>query len=260
MASSLIGGLIENGLAASHLYVYDPNQAKVENLAAELGLHACSSNAEVIENSQIVVLAIKPQIMQQVVLPLAASFAQSKPLIMSVVAGIRVSSIQHWLEYNHAVVRVMPNTPALVGCGASGLFASTSVTESQKDEAEKLMQAVGICEWVEQEADIDAVTALSGSGPAYFMLFIECLVNAASKAGLDRDSALRLAVQTAAGAAELISRSDEPLSTLIDNVTSPGGTTEQALLAFEGAQLQDIVSHAFAAAKNRSEQLANELA
>lgn len=259
MATSLIGGLIKQGLDSQNIYISGPNQSKINDLAAELGVNACSSNAELVAQSKCVVIAVKPQKMEQVLTPLRSAFKTTKPLIISVAAGIRARSIQNWLGYEPALVRVMPNTPSLVGCGASGLFATDQVSTTQKADAEQLMLAVGTAEWVERESDIDAVTALSGSGPAYFMLFIQCLTDAATEAGLDNAAAQRLAVQTAAGTAELIRQSDTSLPTLIDNVTSPGGTTEQALLAFKEAGLTSTVRTAFDAAKRRAQALADEL-
>jgi len=153
----------------------------------------------------------------------------------------------------------MPNTPALIGQGASGLYANDRVNDEQRVVASQLVNAVGSSAWVDKENDIDSITALSGSGPAYFMLFIQSLIESAVNAGLEPEAAKTLAVKTASGAAALIDSSDLPLQTLIDNVTSPGGTTEQALLSFERSNLKGVVDSAFNAAKNRSEEMAKEL-
>jgi len=260
MASSLIGGLISNGsFRADQVYLFEPNADKSESLSREFGITALASNQAVVARADIVVVAVKPQVLQSVLTPLADVFKSHSPLIVSIVAGITANSIEQWLQSEQAVVRVMPNTPALVGVGASGLYANQRVSTQQKQVAEQLMNAVGYSAWVPSEGDIDSITALSGSGPAYFMLFIQGLVEASVRAGLDEKTAKQLAIQTAAGAAELVAQSDESLQTLIDNVTSPGGTTERALLSFAESNLKGITGEAFDAAKTRSEQLAKEL-
>ncbi len=260
MASSIIGGVVAQGdLPASHIWCYEPNNEKAQALADQFGINKAQNNAELIANSEIVVIAVKPQVLQQVLTPVAQNFNDKQPLIVSVVAGISAASIETWLGDRFAIVRVMPNTPALVGMGASGLYANEHVSVEQRNATEQLCNSVGISAWVDSEADIDSVTALSGSGPAYFMLFIQGLIEAAEAAGLGSDSAKALAVQTAAGAAKLIAESDTSLQTLIDNVTSPNGTTEKALQSFDEAQLKSIVADAFEAARIRSEELATEL-
>ena len=184
---------------------------------------------------------------------------RDRPLIISIVAGITATSIEKWLEDPYAIIRVMPNTPALVGMGASGLYANQRVSQEQRKNAELLCDSIGTSTWVQSESDIDTVTALSGSGPAYFMLFIQGLIEAAQAAGLSHESAKLLATQTAAGAAHLVANTDSPLQTLIDNVTSPNGTTEKALQSFNNANLKPIIGNAFEAARKRSEELAKEL-
>ncbi len=260
MATSLIGGLVEQDqVNAGDLLLYEPDADKAKQVASEYQISLASNNDELVLSCDVVVIAVKPQVLQRVLTPLATSFSKNKPLIVSVVAGIRAESIEQWLNCELAVVRVMPNTPALIGKGASGLFANKRVSAAQKSLTQNLMNAVGIAAWVASEADIDSVTALSGSGPAYFMLFIQGLIDAAIQAGIAPESAKALAVQTAAGAAELVAGSEHDLQTLIDNVTSPNGTTEAALKSFHADQLTRIVSNAFNAAKHRSEQLAEEL-
>jgi pyrroline-5-carboxylate reductase len=260
MAASLIGGIVSQGdIAPKQLSVFEPNAEKAHSLAQKFGINVAKHNAELISNSDIVVIAVKPQVLQQVLTPLALDFKAKQPLIVSVVAGITASSIEKWLDGDFAIVRVMPNTPALVGMGACGLYANKRVDKPQRDAASNLCNTVGISAWVTNENDIDSVTALSGSGPAYFLLFIQGLIEAAQAAGLSSDTAKALAVQTAAGAAKLISASDTPLQTLIDNVTSPNGTTEKALQSFEQAKLKNVIADAFEAARTRSEELAKEL-
>jgi pyrroline-5-carboxylate reductase len=261
MATSLIGGLVAQGdISGQRLSVFEPNADKARALAKRFGIHASNTNEELIARSNVVVIAVKPQILQSVLRPIAESFRNQKPLIISVVAGITSASIENWLDDQFAIVRVMPNTPALIGKGASGLFANARVNQEQKSITDGIANAVGRSAWVNSEHDIDSVTALSGSGPAYFMLFIQGLIEAGESAGLSADTAKTLAVQTAVGAAELVASSELPLQTLIDNVTSPNGTTEKALLSFKESNLKDIVSNAFDAAKGRSEELAKELA
>jgi len=260
MATSLIGGLISNGsIEASQLRVFEPNQARAQSLAAEFGVTPTPNNAELVAQSDIVVIAVKPQVLEQVLTPLVDVFRKSSPMIISIVAGITSQSIETWLNDKYAVVRVMPNTPALVGNGASGMHANERVSDAQKSTALQLMNAVGVSAWVPSENDIDSVTALSGSGPAYFMLFIKGLIDAGVRSGLTKETAKLLAVQTAAGTAKLIEHSEDSLQTLIDNVTSPNGTTEQALKSFQESALSEIVGTAFDAAKRRSEELASEL-
>lgn len=264
MASSLIGGLLSansKNISAEQIIVFDPSTEKTEALVAEFGARAAKDNQSLVKQASVVVIAVKPQVMQRVLEPLAEAFQNksASPLIVSIVAGITSASIERWLENAYPIVRVMPNTPALIGIGASGMHANEHVSDQQRRLTETLMNSVGLCAWVNSEHDIDSVTALSGSGPAYFMLFIQSLIDAAVNAGLEETTAKTLAVQTAIGAAELIVASDKPLQTLIDNVTSPGGTTEQALKSFNQSELPKIISAAFEAAKRRSEELAAEL-
>lgn len=260
MATSLIGGLISgSNISAEQISVFEPNTQKAESLAQEYGIFAAQDNSSLIARSQIVLIAVKPQVLEQVLTPLADDFRATKPLIISVVAGITAKSIERWLGQSFAIIRVMPNTPALVGSGASGLFANAMVNSAQKTIAQQLMNTVGVSVWVPKEADIDSVTALSGSGPAYFMLFMQSLIEAGVAAGLEPETAKTLAIATTKGAAELVESSDLSLQTLIDKVTSPKGTTESALQAFHAAKLPAIVNNAFTAAKIRSEELAQEL-
>ena len=259
MANSMIGGMIASGVAPEHLCVFDPSTDRLRELHTQFGLRCCDNNDELVETSDVVVIAVKPQVMASVIQPLAQTFNTNRPLLISVVAGIRADSIDRWLKQRHAIVRVMPNTPALIGAGASGLYATELVSSTQRQQAEQLLNTVGLTRWVNQESDIDLVTALSGSGPAYFMLFIQSLVNAAAAAGLDSETALALAIQTAEGSAKLVKTSKDPLPTLIDKVTSPGGTTEQALKQFRAQGLDQLVATAFKAAHRRSIELADEL-
>jgi pyrroline-5-carboxylate reductase len=265
MASSIIGGLLNNTtqtslIEASDVWVFDRNAQVTKALNKKYDINVADGNEQLVEKCKVVVLAVKPQVLKAVLTPLAKVLSRTRPLVISVVAGIQSATIEHWLEQQLAIVRVMPNTPALIGAGASGLYANARVTSEQKALTDKLVGCIGIGRWVHSEADIDSVTALSGSGPAYFMLFIKSLIDAGTKAGLDPQTAKDLAVQTAIGAAQLIQHSEHSISTLIENVTSPAGTTEQALLSFENDKLAEIVANAFDAAKTRSQKMALELA
>lgn len=260
MASSLMGGLIDNGkVQPQNLHLYEPNTNRLESQVQQFGICPATSNETLIQECDVIVLAVKPQVMKQVLTPLIESFKQHNPLVISVAAGILIDSIEQWLEREIAVVRVMPNTPALIGKGAAGLFANNRVSNEQKALTVQMMKSIGVASWVNSESDIDSITALSGSGPAYFMLFIQGLIESSIKAGIDADTAKTLAVQTALGTAELINSSELDLQTLIDNVTSPNGTTERALQLFKQQDLKGTIQSAFEAAKNRSEQLAKEL-
>ena len=260
MASSLIGGLVaKNNEAAKHLYLFEPSQEKATELKNRYDLNLALNNEELVSNCDVVVIAVKPQALKNILIPLRSVFSEKQPLIISVVAGIRATSIEQWLEQGIALIRVMPNTPALIGKGASGLYANKNVNSDQKTVAQSILDAVGLVEWVENEDDIDSITALSGSGPAYFMLFIQGLIEASVKAGIAPETAKNLAVQTAIGSAELVLSSDIPLQNLIENVTSPNGTTEQALISFSNSNLKGIIEEAFNSARKRSTELADEL-
>lgn len=257
MASALIQGLISQGTDAGSLLVTDIDADKPVTLARAHGIQA-ASEADIAAGADIIVLAVKPQVMQAACESLAAQLAQNsnKPLFISVAAGITLASLEQWLGNRPAVVRCMPNTPALVGKGATGLFANDEVNEQQRQATSEIMAAIGMSVWVPQETDLDAVTAVSGSGPAYFFLFMEAMQEAALDMGLDENLARALVRQTAAGAAELAAQSDDDVAELRRKVTSPGGTTEQAILSFEADQLRVIVARALQAARRRSQELA----
>lgn len=260
MASALIGGLIDKGLAARDIMVFDPDTEKTDLLRERFAVQIAEDNAALLKSCDVVVLAVKPQVMRDVLTPLSGHVPDTPPLIVSVAAGIRVASIEQWLGRRLAVIRVMPNTPSLVGEGASGLYANDPASADQRAEAEALMQSVGITAWVNDEHQLDTVTGVAGSGPAYFMLFMEAMVEAAAARGLDRDIARALVVQTCRGAAGLALRSTESLEQLRINVTSPGGTTERGLSAMQEAGLADTIRRAVDAAAERADELATTLA
>lgn len=259
MGSSLIGGLIKNGHPASKLVATDPSNEKRQHLQQAFGVKAVESNEAAISEADVIILAVKPQLLESVVTSLKSSLNRQKPLIISIAAGIRAESIQQWLGSNASIVRVMPNTPALIGAGASALYANENVTDSQHGIAESIMRAVGITVWVTDESQMDTVTALSGSGPAYFFLILEALQEGAEELGLSAETAQILAQQTALGAALMAIDSAHTPAELRKQVTSPGGTTEKAIGVLEENHLRHIFKKALLAAKQRSEELADLL-
>lgn len=257
MATSIIGGLIANGTAPNTITASDPNTQSLSLLATSLGVYTEQDNAAACQQADVVVLCVKPQVLKAVATDLAPHL-KANALVISIAAGIGANAINTWLGGNTAVVRCMPNTPALVQAGASGLFANEWVSDAQKQFAETLMAATGVVVWLEQEELIDAVTAVSGSGPAYFFLMMESMIEAGMKQGLTAEQARELTLQTAAGAAKLAQESEFSVDELRRRVTSPGGTTEQAILSFEGAGLRDMVDTAMLACAKRSKTMASE--
>jgi len=256
MATALIKGLIAKGCPCANIWAADPNSEQLGILKNDSGINVSSDNTEVIKNADIVVLAVKPQLMNVVLLPLQKVLAEKTVLLVSIAAGVSIKTLESLSSDKQAIVRCMPNTPALVEAGASALFANSSATEEQKQQAQSILSAVGMICWLQQESDIDIVTALSGSGPAYFFLFIEALQAAAIDQGLDPDIANSLALQTAFGAAKLALSGDGDVAELRRKVTSPGGTTEAAIAQFEKDGFRNIIAQAVEKAKARSEELA----
>ncbi len=255
MAGSLIGGLIADGMAPEAIWVADIDEARLADLRGRLGVSTSAANDEVVARADTVVLAVKPQVMGEVVRGLAAAAREHRPLLVSVAAGVREGSIGAWLGYPAAVVRAMPNTPALLGCGATALFANRQVSEAQRSAAESVLRAVGLTLWVDDEDQLDAVTALSGSGPAYYFLLMELMEEAGVRLGLARDSARMLTLQTALGAARMALEASEPPGVLRERVTSPGGTTERALARLREGGIEALVLEAITAARDRSAEL-----
>ncbi|MGM0521751.1 MAG: pyrroline-5-carboxylate reductase [Pseudomonadota bacterium] len=259
MASAIIGGLIDSGFSPSSITATSPDDAMLAPVRERLGIHTDTDNNAAVSRADVVVLAVKPQIMRQVCEAMRDSVQRQKPLIISIAAGLDADTIDGWLGGSNALVRCMPNTPSLVGYGASGLFANTRVSEEQRGVATELMEAVGIVEWVDDEALLDAVTAVSGSAPAYFFLMFEAMEDAGVKMGLPAATARRLAIQTALGAATMAKRSDKDPATLKQNVMSPGGTTEQAIAHLEDANLRGTMEAAMQACAKRAQEMAKEL-
>ena len=258
MAGSLIGGLITDGWDPARIRVADTSTQRLEQLEQQFSIKTTTSNPDAIDQADIMVLAVKPQVIKSVAQELADIVAQQQPLVISIAAGIPASALGNWLGKSTAIVRAMPNTPAMVQSGATALYANANVNEDQRSIAESILRAVGVVIWVDDEAQMDAVTALSGSGPAYFFLFMEALQMAGQELGLPKDTARLLALQTAFGAAKMALESNEDAATLRHQVTSPGGTTEHAIRTFQEGALEALVSKALLAAATRSRELAAE--
>lgn len=259
MARSLASGLIHNGWSADRILLSDPNLEARDSIHGSLGVGVTADNSELAGKVDILVLAVKPQVLREVAVGIAPAVQDRQPLVISIAAGIRSSDIERWLGGNLALVRVMPNTAALIGSGASGLYANPRADEAARNTAESILRAVGVVAWVRDEAQLDIVTALSGSGPAYFFLVIEALEQAAIDQGLPADTARLLALETAFGASKMALESDEEPALLRQQVTSKGGTTEAALGIMEQRGLRSIYSEALAAAVTRAQELAELL-
>jgi pyrroline-5-carboxylate reductase len=258
MAAALISGLTKQGLPPKRLVVADPSQEQLQRLVRDYAVETAADNASAVAGAEVVMLAVKPQLMRAVALGLAPHLQASRPLVVSVAAGIPHASLARWFGPQIPVIRTMPNRPALNGFGATGLYAPANVGAAYRALAEDLMGAVSATVWVEHESQMDTVTAVSGSGPAYFFLFMEALEAAAHERGLPIDVAHRLTLQTAYGAAQMARQSADSLATLREQVTSKGGTTAAALEVLNSAGLRAIVAHAVAAADRRSAELAAE--
>ena len=255
MAQALIGGLLARGLPATRITVSDPVE-KVRLMLAEKDLHVTDDNAAAIRNADIVVFAVKPQVFAGILKPLKGQLEGK--LVISIVAGAEISTIASILETGR-IVRVMPNTPALVQTGAHGLFANEAVTAQDRELASQVLASTGLTIWVNSEAQIDAVTAVSGSGPAYFFYMMESMIRAGKNLGLDEKVATALTLQTALGAAQMAITSASSPAELRRNVTSPNGTTQAAIEVFDHAHISQNIQAALAAAQKRSQELAQEL-
>lgn len=258
MTRAIAGGLLDSGFAPDRISIAEPDADQRQRLEESLpGVFTSADNAEVVALSQCVVLSVKPQIIAAVCKDLAEAVQATRPLVISIAAGPRISDIDSWLGGGNAIVRVMPNQPALVGKGTSGLFGNEKSSAGQLTLATEIMLAVGSVEQLARETDIDAVTAVSGSGPAYFYLLIDMMAKTGVELGLDAATARTLALETAVGAATLARESGEPMDTLISRVRSPGGTTAAALDALEARGVRDIFAAALTAARDRATELAD---
>lgn len=259
MTLAIAGGLLASNYPADRLYIAEPSAEQRERLANLLpGVDIRAGNAAIAGNVDCLVLAIKPQVLADVCRELAGTIQDRKSLVISIAAGVRVADIDTWLGGGLSVVRVMPNQPALLRMGASGLFANPLASDDDRELAASVMAAVGKVVWVDSEADIDSVTAISGSGPAYFFLLIDMLAKTAVEMGLGETAGRELAVQTALGAAAMAEQTEDDMDDLIARVRSPGGTTAAALDSLDAQNVRAIFSAAMTAARDRAGQLADE--
>jgi len=258
MAYALIKGLLNNGFDANQINISDPNEELLLNRESELKVTTYSDNTSLLSNSDIIFFAVKPQVLSSVCLELKG-VVKSKHLFVSIVAGIRSSDINRWLGGNFALIRTMPNTPALFQSGVTGLFANEVVDNEQKSLVESILSSVGECFWVNEEKLIDAITAISGSGPAYFFLLMESMKQAGMALGLDEETANSLSIQTAYGASLMANKTGKDSRTLRSEVTSPNGTTQSAIESFQDQNFEGIVANATRAAYDRARELSNEL-
>jgi len=256
MARALAGGLIQNGWEKSRLVMADPDPGQRQGAQQALGIATHGDNTIVAAKADILVLAVKPQVLAEVSRNIRAAVQTKRPLVISIAAGVRLNDLAHWLGSDLPIVRVMPNTAALIGSGASGMYANKDVSDEQRNEAESILRAVGVAIWVDDESLMDVVTAVSGSGPAYFFLAMEALEEAAVDAGLPAAQARLLALETAFGAAKMALEGHEEPALLRQRVTSPGGTTEQAVRVLEERGIRRMFRDAVSAAIQRADELA----
>jgi len=258
MAYALIKGLLSDGFNAKNINVSDSNDELLIKRQSELNITTYSDNVSLLDNSDIVIFAVKPQVLSMVCLELKNN-AKPNHLFVSIVAGIRGNDINRWLGGNFALVRTMPNTPALFQSGVTGLFANELVNSQQKELVTSILSSVGECFWVDEEKLIDAITAISGSGPAYFFLLMQSITQAAIALGLDEKTANSLSIQTSLGASLMATKSGKDPKTLRSEVTSPNGTTQAAIESFQDQNFEGIVAAATRAAYDRARELSNNL-
>ncbi|KAA3641867.1 MAG: pyrroline-5-carboxylate reductase [Proteobacteria bacterium] len=258
MATSLISGLFNKGFNTNQIKATNPNYNQREYIRSQFNIQVFDDNNEHFGWPDVVVMAVKPQVMKTALMEIRDNIQHTQPLLVSVAAGITTSQMQDWLQHPNAIIRTMPNTPAAIGQGAIGMYANNEVTDSQRFMCEQIMDAVGTSVWVSEESDMDIVTALSGSGPAYFFTFIKALQAAAEELGLSAENAALLTQQTAVGASLLAERSDVSMDVLIDQVTSPQGTTHAALMQWQHLDFENIVKQAVVAACQRSAELSSD--
>ena len=259
MASALIAGLAGQLTAGANIHVVDPNPEQLARLADSFGVSTAQQVGDVVGRSEVIVLAVKPQQMREVAAALLPMLASARPLLLSIAAGIRGADLSRWLGGYGAIVRTMPNTPALIGQGITGMVAMAGVSAEQKAVADDIMKAVGATVWLDDETLIDPVTAVSGSGPAYVFYFIEAMQQAAQELGLSAQQGKQLALATFVGAAQLAARSAEEVSVLRERVTSKGGTTYAALASMEQSGVKQAIVDAVKAASQRGRELGEQL-
>lgn len=259
MASAIIGGMLESGFNAANIWVSAPDDGHLQSIRKQFGVSITTDNRHCAQQADMVILAVKPQVMRDVCVDIAPVVQNTRPLMASIAAGLEAATLDEWLGGGMPLVRVMPNTPSLVGKGAAGLYANDQVKDKQKSMVESVFSSIGSALWVEDEALLHAVTALSGSGPAYFFLMLEALEEAATAKGIPGETARKLAIQTMAGAAEMAARSEHDPGQLKRNVMSPNGVTEKAIQAFEDGGLRELVKKAYSAGYERSGEMSKEL-
>lgn len=259
MARSLAGGLVADGYPPERIRATDPDADQRERLAGRLGIEVGDDNRAAVADADVVVLAVKPQLLREVAVDLGPALAPRRPLVISIAAGVRIGDVGRWLDHDGPIVRCMPNTPALLQSGVTALYPNAQVNAAQRDAAESILRAVGTVIWLDDEALLDTVTAVSGGGPAYFFLFMEALEAAAVARGLAADKARLLVVETALGAARMALESGDDPATLRANVTSKGGTTAEALAELEQGDLAGMVDRAIGAAAARAAELGDRL-
>lgn len=259
MARAIIVGLLGMGYAPEKLTVSNPSKEKLDVFQQSFGVNVTSDNHEAVQDADVVVLSVKPHILPRVCEELKASFLKNQPLIISIAAGISTELLFRWLDPSLPIIRAMPNTPAAVSAGATGLFAADEVNDEQKDQAEALFRAVGVTVWVDTERHIDLITAISGSGPAYYFFVMEAMQETAARLGLSAEDARLLSLQTVLGAARMAMESQHDVSELRRSVTSPNGTTEAAIHVFESGNLKQLFNDAIQAAFDRAQTLAAEI-
>jgi pyrroline-5-carboxylate reductase len=257
MATALVAGLAGKA-APAEIHVVDPNPEALEKLRAQYHVTTSPEIGAQVAASEVIVLAVKPQQMRDVALRLQSQLDQ-RPLLLSIAAGIRGTDLSRWLNGYGAIVRTMPNTPALIGQGITGMVAMAGVSEAQKAAADSVLRAVGQTVWLDEEGQLDPVTAVSGSGPAYVFYFLEAMQQAALEMGLSKEQGRELAIATFTGAAQLAAQSDEPLEVLRQRVTSKGGTTHAAITSMEAAGVKEAIVAAMKAAAARGRELGEEL-
>ncbi len=257
MANALIGGLLKQGFIASDIEVVELNADNRARLSKDYGVFCHAGPENMAWASDIIVLAVKPQSMKEAVVPLVPSL--SKQVVVSIAAGINLASLSRWLGGYRKLVRTMPNTPALIGAGITGLYALPEVNADERSAAERILQAVGSTVWIAEEERMDAVTAVSGSGPAYVFMFIEALQQAAAELGFSPEQARQLSIETVLGAARLAEQSPETAAVLRERVTSKGGTTEAALRRMAEHKVKEGIVAGVRAAEARGRELGAQL-
>jgi len=255
MARSLVGGLVSRGADSATLHVAEPVEELRTALQRDFGVQVFARGEDAVAGADTWVMAVKPQVMRAVCESLAGAAQAARPLVVSIAAGITAGQLERWLGGGLAVVRAMPNTPALLGAGVTGLHANARVDADGRARAQALMEAAGATVWIDDEALMDAVTAVSGSGPAYVFLLAEAMQAAGEAEGLTPDAARTLALQTILGAGRMLVEGDAPAAELRRRVTSPGGTTQAAIETFEAGGFRDLVAHAIRAATERGRTL-----